>query len=370
MKRIFRPILTLISLLIAGLLLLTVLSARINPYHANILAFLGFGFPIIWIINLLVLVFWISRLRMQFLIPLLALLFTWNNWHNTFQISGRHITESTQISNPVSVMSFNVKMLDFYKWTGEKEVHDKIFKFIRKENPDILCIQEFFSYKGKEGFSEAQILARLNQYPYRHIEYSVKGNRGRRFGLATFSRYPIKGKRYLKFEQTNNFSMQTDIEVNNTKIRVFNNHLESIRFDAHNLNFIDSLNYKNEAERRKGISEIAAKLRAAFKQRASQAETIGSHIGNSPYPVIVCGDFNDTPVSYVYRKMRGDLKDAFVESGSGFGGTYNGKLPSFRIDFIFHDPQFNSYNFTRTKVNYSDHFPIMTTIDLETESNS
>jgi endonuclease/exonuclease/phosphatase family metal-dependent hydrolase len=81
--------------------------------------------------------------------------------------------------------------------------------------------------------------------------------------------------------------------------------------------------------------------------------------------VVVCGDFNDTPVSYVYHKLRGDLKDAYVEAGRGLGGTYNGNLPSYRIDFILFDPSFEAYNYKRQTVKLSDHFPIMVTLDLK-----
>jgi len=122
-------------------------------------------------------------------------------------------------------------------------------------------------------------------------------------------------------------------------------------------------------ENEKGIKLVVKKMGRAFKGRAHQAQMISRHIDNSAYPVIVCGDFNDTPVSYVYRMMRGDLKDAFVEAGKGFGGTYNGKLPSFRIDYILFDPKFEAYNFERNKLNLSDHYPIITTINLHTEDN-
>jgi len=81
--------------------------------------------------------------------------------------------------------------------------------------------------------------------------------------------------------------------------------------------------------------------------------------------VIVCGDFNDTPVSYAYRKVRGNLKDAFIESGWGTSNTYNGELPSFRIDYILCDHKFTAQNYHRDRVYYSDHFPIQCQIRVE-----
>ena len=365
MRRFFRSIVTLISFIAALVLLLSVLTAYINPAHTWILAFLGFGFPVFWLINLFLALFWLIKRRWQFLFPVLALIITYSHWNNTFQWKGLALKEDLKLENPLSVMSFNVRMLDFYNWTGEGNVHEKIFDLVRKENPDVLCLQEFYSTNGNGPFSEHYILARLNQYKYKHIEYR-SGKRSRRnFGLVTFSKYPIVEKGNIKFEHTSNFSIHTDIEVHGQRVRIFNSHLESIRFSSRHLNFLDSLNYKNDQERREGIKEISGKMRLAFDHRADQAERIGRHIDNSPFPAIVCGDFNDTPVSYVYRKMRGKLNDAFVESDKGFGGTYNGNLPSFRIDFIFHDKAFDSYGFKKIDVNYSDHFPIVATLNLK-----
>ncbi len=364
LRRFFKSIVTLISFLAALVLLFSVLTAYINPTHAWILAFMGLGFAFFWVLNLILAVFWILKRRWQFLFPVIVLLITYSHWNNTFQWKGKETGDEIELGKPLSVMSFNVRMLDYYNWTGVKDAHEKIFDLIRKENPDVLCIQEFYSTTGNGPFSEHHILARLNQYKYKHIEYRSEKRERRNFGLVTFSKYPIVERGNLKFEQTSNFSIHTDIEVKGQRIRVFNNHLESIRFTSKHLNFLDSLNYKNDKERREGIKEISGKMRLAFKHRADQAEKIGRHISHSPYPAVVCGDFNDAPVSYVYRQMRGKLKDAFVESGWGFGGTYNGNLPSFRIDFIFHDERFDSYNFRKLNVNYSDHYPIMATLDL------
>lgn len=365
LRRFFKSIVTIISLIAAGVLLFSVLTAYISPERISVLAFMGYGFPLFWFVNFLLFAFWLVKRRWQFLIPLIAIIITWSQWSHTFRWKTVEM-DSTEMSRPLKVMSFNARMFDYYQWIGDN-TNEKIFDLIRKENPDILCIQEFVTSKYKESYDENYIQRRLNQLRYKHIEYHSGSNHRRNFGLVTFSKYPIVEKHSLKFEHSNNFSIYTDIKVDKKRIRIFNNHLESIKFNKQQLNFLDSLNYQDKKDRNEKIKEISHKLSTAFEHRATQAETIGQYIANSPYPPIVCGDFNDTPVSYVYRKMRGKLKDAFVESGRGFGGTYNGPLPSFRIDFIFHDKQFNSYNFNRIKVDLSDHYPIITTIDLSPE---
>ncbi|MBK6345563.1 MAG: endonuclease/exonuclease/phosphatase family protein [Bacteroidales bacterium] len=124
----------------------------------------------------------------------------------------------------------------------------------------------------------------------------------------------------------------------------------------------------NQAEDQVLFSENSKKILRKFKQafisRASEAREVAEQIKQSPFPVIVCGDFNDTPSSYTYKKMSEGLSDAFKESGRGFGQTYAGRFPSFRIDYILHDPEMQSSGFRRTRVPLSDHYPVSTYISI------
>ncbi len=365
MKKIARTFLFILNLIAIVLLTLVYIGAHVSAEHISFLSFVGFGFPFIWVANLFFAIYWLLKQRKRLLFSLIALIFTWSQWHAVFQLNGKKNKDKTSLENPLSVMSYNVRMFDKYLWTGDKTTPQKIYQLIKDQNPDVLCIQEFYIDNKRSNYSENNILSQFKQFKYKHLEYSSQTRSGKKYGLATFSKYPIIGKNSLHFKNTTNFSMQTDIEVKGQKVRLFNNHLESIRLKEENYNFIDSVEFKTDEERRKGAIAIFNKMNVAFSLRATQARTIGKHIENSPYPTIVCGDFNDTPVSYVYRTVKGDLKDAFIESGSGFGGTYNGKLPSFRIDFIFFDKSFDAFNFERKKVNYSDHYPVMTILDLK-----
>ncbi len=284
---------------------------------------------------------------------------------NSFQLKGRSINDESTLLKPLKVMSYNTRMFDYYNHSGIEGAPDEVFKFILQQNPDVVCFQEYFTSLKKNEYTPTQIIARFRQYGYRHIEYLKPrtGNTG--YGLATFSKYPITNTGAIRFEKSNNQAIYSDIDVNGTKVRVFNNHLESIGFKDGDLSVLDTLDFRMNEYQRRGLRNISQKLTRAFAMRSNQAEALARHISNSPYPVIVCGDFNDTPVSYVYRTMRGSMKDAFREAGVGFGGTYNGRLPSFRIDYIFYSPQFQAYNFKRFPIKYSDHFPIMVTIDLK-----
>jgi len=107
------------------------------------------------------------------------------------------------------------------------------------------------------------------------------------------------------------------------------------------------------------------KLKTAYIKRAEQVDSISAHINNCPHPVIVCGDFNDTPVSYAYRKLTRGLKDAFITTGKGLGNTYLGIFPSFRIDYILHSLDFVPLIFEKVNVELSDHYPIICILDLK-----
>ena len=100
-------------------------------------------------------------------------------------------------------------------------------------------------------------------------------------------------------------------------------------------------------------------MKSAFLKREMQTDVLLDHMNNSPFPVQICGDFNDTPSSYAYNSLSKNRTDAFVESGSGFGTTYAGEFfPAFRIDFMLYDPPYHSTGFERHRIRYSDHYPI------------
>jgi len=159
------------------------------------------------------------------------------------------------------------------------------------------------------------------------------------------------------YKKSANMAIFTDVLIGSDTVRVFNVHLQSYQIDPRKYEIIDSPVIDEKKDLRE-IREIGGKLKRAFQIRAEQVREIQKVIDKTHYPIIICGDFNDTPVSYTYQQMRGNLNDAFVSSGSGFGRTYIGKLPSFRIDNIFHSDKYKSYNFHAYDFRASDHLPV------------
>jgi endonuclease/exonuclease/phosphatase family metal-dependent hydrolase len=231
---------------------------------------------------------------------------------------------------------------------------DKVAEFINRENPDIICLQEFYT---NDKVTEELFASLLGEYRYHAVFYSVR-RKNSSYGVATFSRYPIKMTLEIPFENTANAAMYTDIEINGKVVRVYNVHLQSIKLNINSL-------FSSKNKRIDEIEEVSSRLKTAFIKRAGQVDIMSKHIDVSPYPVIICGDFNDTPVSYTYNKIRGNRLDTFCEAGQGMPSTYRLSLvPFFRIDYILHDKSMESLTYSVHKTDYSDHYPISSTVNI------
>jgi endonuclease/exonuclease/phosphatase family metal-dependent hydrolase len=252
-----------------------------------------------------------------------------------------------------------------YQWVKATNVRDSILDFITRQEPDIICLQEFHtSYSQTGQNSEAHVINNLSRTPHHHIHYRKHLTKHSNKGLATFSSYPIVNRGSVSISESINACIYSDIAVEQDTIRVFNVHLQSYHFSKNNYNILDSMILM---DRKKQLSEARyfySKLKFGFKIRALQADLIKKEIDASPYPVLLCGDFNDTPVSYTYQRILGDLSDSFVTAGHGTGITYNGPLPSYRIDYILHDKQFSPVQFHIFRTNFSDHYPVFAKLGL------
>ena len=185
-------------------------------------------------------------------------------------------------------MTFNVRAFN---------ARDSIYRFIQQEDPDIICFQEYYTQE-KGLFAASRLHRLLKNTPFRHINSALGNNSSSNYGIATFSSYPVIGKGIIHFENTFNAAIYTDIKIYGDTLRIFNNHLQSIHLRAANYSFLDSLRLRYNEQQMEEILDISHRLKNAFVKRSKQADLISGKIAESPYPVIVCGDFNDTPVSY------------------------------------------------------------------------
>ena len=334
-------------------IVLTVLTfvAYILPFLAPkffpILSVLTLFLPLMLILNLLFFGYWVIQFKRQMLLSGIVLLLgiTFINKFYKFSETNLPIEEDDFI-----VMSYNVRLFNLYDWI-ERDVSLSISDFIKEQTPDILCIQEFSN--------QNEVDFRIYKHKYVFIE-----GKNTKLGQAIFSKYPIVNEGVIPFPNSTNNAIYADIKRGKDTIRIYSMHLQSIKItpDVHEID-----------ENIQGVSQDKSKrmlrrMSRSFTSQQNQAEIIKKHKADCTYPLIICGDLNNSPFSFVYRSVRGDLNDAFEEAGSGFGSTYSFKYYPARIDYIFTDKkfevkQFNSFPNFRS----SDHFPIVTRLAFEKE---
>jgi len=335
-----------LNILVTLALLISYLAVFIPPDKLWVPSFFSLAFPVIVLINFLFVVFWaIVKPRFLFF-SLVAIVLGWGFIKRYVQFSG-----NTTEKSGVKIISYNVHNFEGNGVGGQKKNADKILAFLDEKNADIICLQESRLRKNNI-FNVAGAAKNLRSIYHYHYARSSET-----YGQVTFTRYPIIKMGEIRYEKSTNMAIFTDVVIDSDTVRVFNVHLQSYKIDPRKYEIIDSPKIDEEKDI-KEIREIGSKLKHAFQMRAQQVREIKRVIDETPYPVIICGDFNDTPVSYSYQQLRGDFNDAFIESGKGFGRTYIGKLPSFRIDNIFYSNYFEAFNFEADNFRASDHLPV------------
>lgn len=361
LRKLIKWIVVLFTIGSALGLVLGYLSTAVSPGDNQWLPLFGLAYPFFLLLNFFFLAFWIAKRSWAFLLPLLVTGIGYSFHQQYFQILGKEAPHSEK-DKSISVLSYNVRLFNLYHELDHITSRDSVLKILKSENADILCFQEFYYTAKKDGFATRDKILEELEVEYFHERYTHEFTGEQYFGVATFSRYPIVQRGEIPFESDdNNYCIYSDIDVNGDTIRVFNTHLSSIRFAHEDYTFISNLN-RDRTEFERGSKRIAQRLITAYQKRDNQIAKVKSNILRSPYPVVFCGDFNDTPISYAYSSVDEVLLDSFVESGSGLGRTYNGPFPSFRIDYIWHDKRFESYNFQTLPLELSDHLPIRTNL--------
>ena len=351
-----------VNIIFVALLLVSLSASYISPERIWFLPFLGMLLPVFVLINIVFVVVWILRKRHFAVVSLLALAAC---LPQLFKLAATNIgkpkIENTN-TKVIKVMSYNVRDFDLYNWSENANSKQKIFQTIKEKNPDIICFQEFYNDTTQE-FNTIQQLKKLGYNYYFFTKELVLRNTDE-WGIALFSKFSIKeqgnimkqpfktgyGKKPFK-------GLYADIAIGDTVIRFVNVHLQSIYFGEKDYETIAEFRETQNLDEH-GAKNIVIKLKKAFERRAQQAEVLKAFLNTQTKPIILCGDFNDLPNSYVANTVSKNMKDAFINYSFGIGHTYNGKIPFLRIDYILTTPSFNIQKFQVVNNIISDHFPI------------
>ncbi len=349
-----------INVLLSATLLISCLGCYVSPTIFWPLAFIGFSFPILWLLNLGFTVSWLFYKKRYVLISGISILLT-----VPFLLRIVTFSIPSTSEGEVKIMSYNVKNFDLYNWSDNLKTREKMFELIQQEHPDILNLQEF--YNDTLEFQNLTTLKKKLSVKYHHYHQTTflsDHKRPRSWGLITFSKFPIIHKGFIKFENSiNNACIYTDMVINEDTVRVYNMHLQSIHLSEDEYQTIEDLAANQNTTLYK-VKLLIRKMKKAYIKRSKQVDQIAESVQNSPFKVILLGDFNDIPISYSYQTLSKNLEDAFISKGNGIGETYSGKLPYFRIDYIFVDPRIRIENYYSVPEILSDHYPIVAGVNI------
>ncbi len=352
MRRAIWKVGYILNVLVAIPLLLAYLSVHISPATLWPLAFFGLAYPIFLGLNLLFVIAWLVVGKRYFLLSLIVIALGWNHLRDFW---GFHLGSDKE--EGIALMTYNVRNFDLYNWSNNVATRSNMVRMLTAQQPDILCLQEFYSEK-EGAFENVESLKQQLDLPHAFVHNQVQLRHGAEFGQATFSRFPIVKEGYINFDGTNNLCIYTDLVIEEDTIRVFNVHLQSTYLGSEGETYVQRLLQEQDADVATS-RRVFSKLKKGYINRAPQAKIIATAIRESPHPVIVCGDFNDTPVSYTYHQLSSDLQDAFRAKGWGIGATFAGQIPWLRIDHVLVDNTIDVVDYTRISASGSDHYPVM-----------
>ena len=342
----FNKVMYFFNIVLTVLTFLAYVLPFLAPKFFPFLSVLTLVLPLFLIVNGLFFIYWILQLKRQMILSGIVLVLGITFVNKFYKFSS---TEQLREEKDFVVMSYNVRLFNLFQWIERESVKDEMKSFIDEQNPDILCIQEY---------SET---ANVDLRVYKHKFIFMQGNKIKT-GQAIFSKFPIIDQGNIEFPESDNLIVYADIRKGSDTIRVYNMHLQSIKISPD----VSEMQEHVETIDQQKSQMVFKRIGQAFTKQQLQAEILMKHKKECNYPMIICGDMNNSAFSYVYRSIKGNLNDCFEEAGKGFGETYNFKYYPARIDYIFADKSMKVKSFQNfPQFKNSDHYPIVTRLMIE-----
>jgi len=368
-RRLTKKFFIIANIILAVLFLLGCYGGLFDPGYWWPLGYLTLGSFYLLLSLLLLVVFWFFVKPKWSLISFIAIALAYKPVTHIVPPRLSVLFTTQKQPDALRIMSWNVEHFDILEHKTHPKTKQEMLDLVNRYQPDVACFQEMV---GSDSFPQAinyipDMVARL-QTPEYNFSYNPKldFDGKHHFGLITFSRYPIIKKQMVGFYpyDYNSIFQYSDIVKGADTFRVFNIHLQSLKFTSTNLEFIDNPEIKTPEDVTKS-KNLLSKLKVGFLKRKTQSERIKAEMDKSPYPVIVCGDFNDVPNSYAYTTIGSGLQNTFAKKGRGIGRTFTGISPTLRIDNIFVAENFEVMQFLRLRQKLSDHFPIFADVEFK-----
>lgn len=339
-----------LTLILAFITLGGALVGSVSSNSLALLPFIGLALPLLLLLNLAVALYWALRWRYWAFVSLIAIVGNWGYLSCIFQPG------SQPESIPADVLTIASYNVDSFGWDPYGHSCQQVADYMKNQQADILCLQEFGTVYD---FPLDSVKARLSNWPHSLIPYTADSLP--LLQLAVFSKYPIKASRLITYPESKNCSMWCDIDVKGKTIRVFNNHLQTTEA-SRNKRKLETVMRQDEGGYGTEVAAIRLLngLKENFGKRALQAKTLRGFIDASPYPTLVCGDFNSLPSSYAYHTVMGKrLKDGFKTCGHGYMYTFRYFKHLLRIDYVLHSKELKGVDYFSPELEYSDHNPVI-----------
>jgi endonuclease/exonuclease/phosphatase family metal-dependent hydrolase len=352
------------------LFLLACCNSFLHPDKWWFISLLAFFFPLFLILLLFFLFFWLFVSPRYALISLVCLITGWQNIHAFFGFNPATHDFTHKDSASIRIMTWNVRRWDEFntKKIGAAGHRLPMLELVGRQQADILCFQEFYE-PSDTAKSNIRYIRKKLQFPYYYFwkDYHFKFNKYET-GLIIFSKYPIVNTSRTYFNADTIMKTESviaaDINVNGKMIRVFTTHLQSVLFKPKDFRNVEIIRNAEDSILQASRS-LAKKLKEALGVRGYQADTVRRQLDASPYPLVICGDFNDVPNSYTYFHIRGSLQDAFISKCFGIGRSYIFISPTLRIDYILPSKDFLILQTMTVPSPFSDHHAVLTDLRLQ-----
>lgn len=346
-KRLWFLRLYVVSAFLTGILYLT---PFMPPDKVWLAGFAVFAIPVALLFHSVAAILLLFVRPSWVLLPLMVMGLGFRHIQATFQ------WHEQEAADDFTVLSMNVETFRGYaRHTPERILMaHEMLRYLTKSDADILCLQEFYE-RPKSHIYNTVTRFKKSGYKYHYYSRALNLDKQSTIGVAIFSKWPIVGHGTVYHAQTNNNQIIfADVITPEGVVRVYSLHLESIRLRPYEIQ-----DNSTREEVKRNLKTVTRKLRNGFERRGAQFDILLKHLKQSPWPVIIAGDFNEVPYSYIYQQLKGRYQNAFEEKGQGFGITFNGFLPFLRIDNQWADPKLKISHFrTAQEVKASDHFPL------------
>ncbi|MDC8000857.1 endonuclease/exonuclease/phosphatase family protein [Aequorivita todarodis] len=324
------------NLLAAFLLLISFVLPYLPPKSFPTLSLLSLVVSLLIIVNIIFAIYWAVQFRRRFLVSFTVLLISYFYFNVFYEVSSEG--DTSQYKNTLSVLSYNVRLFNAYEKNPDTDAPQIIAEMLFEENPDVVCVQEYYNPNTID----------FSGYPYQYIHFKSEKAK---LGHAIFSKYPLVNTGAFDFEDTYNNTLYADVVKGTDTLRIYSLHLQS-------LGIIPRVSFLQESDNEK----LRKRVSRAFEMQQQQVAAILEHKAKTNHPVILSGDFNNTPFSYSYRKLKDGMQDAFRERGNGLGTTFKFEGFPMRIDYIFASNGLDILSFDTLKKTFSDHYAVRATV--------